>query len=165
MALNLADNLSPAIWWAPLAAPIGSLPMLSFSEGSFIGGAISFSLLAIMISCLVIVLVVAPIFLLTRKRIVWRPTSVVCLGGGLAVSPFAVGHLWGFADALVRRAGADYIDMVLNQDWRPFWAMLICGIAVALAFVVCQTRYQNRVEYRRRAFEKWREEIRARARL
>jgi hypothetical protein len=95
----------------------------------------------VVVAYVLFALVALPVFLLTRARVTWTPVRVLLLGAGISISPFIIAFGWGFVKALLSGTQQEYFLTVLKQDLSVFMSFLLCGLVVALAFVVLQRKH------------------------
>jgi hypothetical protein len=141
MARNISESLSPAAWFAPLFAPVFAVPMFLQIETRHSAQFIDLVLWTVVVAYVLFALVALPVFLLTRTRVTWTPGRVLLLGAGTAISPMIIAFGWGFVKALLSGTQQEYFFAVLKQDWSVFMSFLLCGLVVALAFVVLQRKH------------------------
>jgi hypothetical protein len=127
MTLNLAEKISwKAVGFAPLAAPAGACPLLFLQESPTASLAFQFLWWTILIAYLVMAIIVIPVFLVTKKRVMWSPIRVIAFGGVVAILPVVIA--FGFSS----------FEDIANRDWTLFWSLFGAGIAVATAYVSIQ---------------------------
>lgn len=124
MSLNLAKNVSPKAWFAPLVAPIGALPLLFDSNNS--NFVIDYLWWTVVVAYLFLIVIVMPVFMFTKDRFVWSPFRVIMFGPLVSVLPLAIAFAFGPFSGLT------------NRDWTLFWAMIGAGFSVAVAYATIQ---------------------------
>lgn len=139
MALNLAENIAPATWFSPLAAPVGAIPIYLASDVTSGFMVIEYLWGTVILAYLYMALIVMPIFLISRKRVSWTIAKVISLGGISALLPLLVTFFWVFIDELVRGDVMKFLLNTWNRDWTLFRALLGAGLAVSVAYAVIQT--------------------------
>lgn len=137
MAYNLADNLSPAAWIAPLTAPIGAIPMfVHFDSDTRLINSLDFAGWVIFVSYMYMVVLVIPILWATRNQIIWTAPRLIVFGGVLGISPLIVAFAWELLDQALNGQVRQFAGELLRRDWTLFWTMLSCGLVVSSAFVI-----------------------------
>ena len=139
MAQNFAEKLGPSAAIAPLAAPLGAVPVFGFLQEDISAFVLfDYAAWSIVISYLCVSIVVVPLFVLTRKKVEWSASRIVVLGGILAIAPFVLTYCWLFIEALFQSQLTRFFTNVAGRDWTPFLAFLLSGIMVSAAFVLLQ---------------------------